>query len=258
MNVRREGKMLKPFLTDLHIHTVLSPCAEVEMIPPLIMHQAKRLGLSLIAVTDHNACHNVEAVMEAATGSGVHVLPGMELQSKEEVHLLCLFDQVESCQEWQQEVFQKLPPLSNKEDVFGAQFVVNGDGDWMRTEERLLSASVDMSIEEVVAKVRSLGGMVIPAHVDRPSFSILANLGFIPESIDVSGLEVTPRFIPSEGFKRWPELEAWCLIVSGDAHRLQEIQNRTLFKVAAPVIQEISLALRGEQGRRVLVDWPKE
>ena len=247
--------MLKPFLADLHIHTVLSGCAEVEMIPPLILKQAKRLGLSLIAVTDHNACHNVEAMIQAAQGTGIHVLPGMELQSREEVHILCLFDTVLQCQQWQETVFAKLPSLSNKEDIFGAQFVVDMTGEWVRTEERLLSASTDMGLEEVVSEVHSMGGMVIPAHVDRPSFSLLANLGFVPESLDVQALEVTSRFVPATGYPQWPQLEGWCLIVNGDAHRLQEIQNRTLFKIAAPLIEEIDLALKGEQGRKVVVEW---
>jgi len=249
--------MLKPFLADLHIHTVLSGCAEVEMIPPLILRQAQRMGLSLIAITDHNACHNVEAVMEAAVGTGIHVLPGMELQSKEEVHLLCLFDTVHQCQEWQEEVFQKLPSLANREEVFGGQYVVDATGEWTGTEERLLAASVDMALEEVISKVRNLGGMVIPAHVDRPSFSLLSNLGFIPDGLDVYGLEVTPRFIPGDGLEQWPQLKAWCLIVNGDAHRLHEIEHRTLLKISAPLIKEISLALQGLEGRKVTVEWPK-
>jgi hypothetical protein len=247
--------MLRPFLADLHIHTVLSGCAEVEMIPPLILKQAKRLGLSLIAITDHNACHNVEAMIQAAQGTGIHVLPGMELQSREEVHLLCLFDTVPQCQQWQETVLAKLPSLSNKEDILGGQFVVDVTGKWVRTEERLLATSTDMGLEEVVTEVHSLGGMVIPAHVDRPSFSLLANLGFVPESLDVQALEVTSRFVRATGYQQWPQLEAWCLIVNGDAHRLQEIQNRTLYKIAAPVIEEIRLALKGEQGRKVRVEW---
>jgi hypothetical protein len=107
---------LKLYKADLHIHTVLSGCAEIEMIPSLILWQAEKKGLNLIAITDHNACHNAEAVMEAAVGTNIHVFPGMELQSKEEVHLLCLFDTVESCKEWQKKVFQKLPYVTNKED----------------------------------------------------------------------------------------------------------------------------------------------
>jgi PHP family Zn ribbon phosphoesterase len=247
--------MLKPFFADLHIHTVLSGCAEVEMIPPLILRQAERLGLSLIAITDHNACHNVEAVIEAADGTGIHVLPGMELQSKEDVHLLCLFDTVSQCQQWQKEVFQRLPPLTNREEVFGAQYVVDSTGDLRWTEERLLAASVDMTLDEVISRVRRLGGMVLPAHVDRPSFSLLANLGFVPEGLDVDGLEVTARFVPDSGFQQWPQLKAWCLIVNGDAHRLQEIQHRTLLKISAPLVREISLAMQGREGRKVTVEW---
>ncbi|HUL19968.1 MAG TPA: PHP domain-containing protein [Thermodesulfobacteriota bacterium] len=248
--------MLKPFLADLHVHTVLSGCAEVEMIPPLILQQAKRLGLSLIAITDHNSCHNAEAVMEASVGTGVHVLPGMELQSKEEVHLLCLFDTIRQCQEWQEEVFQRLPARGNKEEIFGAQFVVNAAGEWVRTEERFLAGAADMGLEEAVARVHAMGGMVIPAHVDRPSFSLLSNLGWVPESLQVQALEVTPQFVPEIGFQKWPQLKAWCLVVNGDAHRLQEMQSRTLFKIDAPVVHEIHLALQGEQGRRVMVEWP--
>src|SRR4030042_2784855 len=157
--------MLRPFLAYLHIHTVLSGCAEVEMVPLLILKQAKRLGLNLIAITDHNACHNAEAMIQAAHGTGIHVLPGMELQSKEEVHLLCLFDTVPQCQQWQETVFAKLPSLSNKEDIFGAQFVVDVTGEWVRTEEHLLAASTDTGIAEGVRGGHAPGGVGFRAPV---------------------------------------------------------------------------------------------
>jgi len=226
------------------------------MIPSLILRQAEKKGLNLIAITDHNACHNAQAVMEAAVGTNIHVLPGMELQSREEVHLLCLFDSVESCRAWQEKVFQKLPPLVNKENLFGPQYVVNAAGDWLWTEERLLATSADLTVEEIVDQVASLGGVAIPAHVDRPSFSLLANLGLIPETLSNQALEVTPYFDRQRGFQQWPELEERCLIVNGDAHRLNEIQNRTLFKLAHPVINEMTMAFKGQQGRQVIVEWP--
>jgi predicted metal-dependent phosphoesterase TrpH len=248
--------MLKLFWADLHIHTVLSGCAEVEMIPPLILGQANRLGLNLIAVADHNACHNAEAVIRASEGTGIHVLPGVEFQSREEVHLLCLFDTVSQCRQWQEKIFQKLPPLVNKKGTFGTQFVVNPDGEWIRTEERFLAGACDIGLEEAVGEVSSLGGMAIPAHVDRPSFSLLSNLGLIPDSLGVHGLEVTPQFAPETGFQKWPQLKNWRLIVNGDAHRLNEIQKRTLFEMESPAVREMILALKGEQGRRVIVEWP--
>lgn len=247
--------MLRPILADLHIHTVLSACAEVEMIPPLIVRRALRLGLGLIAVTDHNACANAEAVIRAAEGTGLAVLPGMELQTREEVHLLCLFDAMEPCLAWQEEVWGLLPPLVNREEFFGPQYVVDADGEWVRTEKRLLAASADIAVEQAVARVHALGGLAIPAHVDRPAFSVLANLGMVPPNLGADALEVTARFRPETGFAQWPELRGWPLVVNGDAHRLGEMQNRTLFKLAAPTIAELSMAFRGVEGRRITVDW---
>jgi 3',5'-nucleoside bisphosphate phosphatase len=249
--------MLQPYWADLHVHTVLSPCAEVEMIPPLICRQARRLGLALLAVTDHNACHNAEAMIEAAAEAGIHVFPGMELQSREEVHLLCLFDTVGQCREWQQVVFDKLPRLVNREQIWGAQFIVDATGEWQGSEGRLLAVSADLGLEEVVRQVEAGQGIVIPAHVDRPSFSLLANLGWVPEDLAVPALEVTPRFVPEEGLRQWPQLASRTLIVGGDAHRLQELQRRTRFWIEAPRIEEIRLALRGQGGRAVAVDWPE-
>jgi predicted metal-dependent phosphoesterase TrpH len=116
---------------DLHIHTVLSPCAEVEMIPPLIVEHALDAGLDLIAITDHNASANAGAVMEAARKTGLKVLSGMELQTREEVHLLCLFDTLEQLTTWQSEVDRALPDLLNRAETLGEQFVVDAAGDFV-------------------------------------------------------------------------------------------------------------------------------
>jgi predicted metal-dependent phosphoesterase TrpH len=240
---------------DLHIHTVLSPCAEVEMIPPLIVERACQLGLGLIAITDHNASDNAAAVMEAARGSGLQVLPGMELQTREEVHLLCLFDSLEGCGEWQSYIRGKLPPLENREEFFGPQFVVDATGDLVRTEHQLLATSADVGLEEAIAGVHALGGLAIPAHVDRPSFSLLANLGFVPERLAADALEVSRHFRPPDGNGKWPQLRGWPLLVDGDAHRLQEIQGRVQLKIASPVLAELAMALKGFEGRQLRVNW---
>ena len=153
---------------DLHLHTVLSPCAEVEMIPPFIVRRALDLGLDLIAVTDHNATHNIEAVQRAAAGTSLIVWPGMEVQTREEVHLLCLFDNNAAAFAWQQRVDVALPPLLNDAEHFGAQFVVDESGEFIREHTPLLLTSTSFSIEEVVAEVNALGGLAIQigrAHV---------------------------------------------------------------------------------------------
>ena len=178
---------------DLHIHTVLSPCAEIEMIPPLIVRRAQELGLGIIAITDHNCAANVEAVIAAARGTGIVVLPGMEVQTREEVHMLCLFDTLEQSNAWQAQVTAALPDARNREAFFGAQYVVDDTGDYRYTEERLLATSTTMSVEQVVAGANALEGICLPAHIDRPSFSILSNLGFIPPALPISGVEVSPH-----------------------------------------------------------------
>jgi hypothetical protein len=240
-------------LADLHVHTVLSACAEVEMIPPLIVSRARELGLEIVAITDHNAALNVAAVIEAAAGSGITVLPGMEVQSREEVHLICLFDRLDQVLSWQDRVFEALPELENDASFFGAQFVVDASGAYLYTEERLLAVSAALSVEQIVAGVQALGGIALAAHVDRTSFSLIANLGFVPPGLALAGLELSrgadlPRFA-----RHVPEAVGWGSIVSGDAHRLEEMTARTMLKVAAPTVAEIEMALAGEGGRRVEV-----
>ena len=237
---------------DLHLHTVLSPCAEVEMIPPLIVAQARKLGLGCIAVTDHNSAENVQAMVEAGRAVDLVVLPGMEVQSREEVHLICLFDAVEQALVWQEQVYAHLPPLANRPDTFGAQFVVDAEGEFVRENERLLLVSVDQSVEDIVGEVRALGGLCMPAHVDRPSFSLIANLGFIPPGLNFEALELSHLMDPETARRRFPQLLGHTLIVSGDAHQLSEMQCRTMVKVRDLTMAELRLALSGREGRRVI------
>ncbi len=183
-------RLMPTIYADLHLHTVHSACAEVEMIPPLIVRRALELGLNLLAVTDHNAAANCAAVIAAAEGTGLVVLPGMEVQTAEEVHMLCLFETVEQALTWQGTVFDHLPDLRNDEDRFGGQYVVDRDGDYVRTEGRLLATSTDLSVEEAARRVLALGGLPIPAHIDRSMFSLFANLGFVPPGLPVPALEI--------------------------------------------------------------------
>jgi PHP family Zn ribbon phosphoesterase len=242
---------LGPSWVDLHVHTVVSPCAEVEMIPPLIIERARELGLGAIAITDHNTAENAAAVCKAAEGSGVTVFPGMEVQTREEAHIVCLFDTVAQALTWQEVVYDHLPPLPNREEVFGAQFVVDETGDFVRMNERLLLTSCRLSSEEVVARVRTLGGLPIAAHVDRPGYSLLASLGFIPPGLALAAVEITHRTTPDEMAARHPGLTEWPMVISGDAHRLNEMRASTLVTWRNPCVAELDLALRDVDGRRV-------
>lgn len=241
------------FLADLHIHTVLSACAEIEMLPEFIMERVQQLGLGLIAVTDHNSAENVAAMLATAEGTGVTILPGMEVQTREEVHLLCLFDTLEQVTLWQEEVYAHLPPLKNKEDVFGAQVVLSAEGD-LSYNERLLLTSTSFSVEEVVQRVHDLNGLCIPAHVDRPAYSIIANLGFVPPDLGIVGVEISHLVSLKEARTRFPQLEQYSLVAGSDAHRLKDMASRTTFKMAEANVVELALALAGEGGRTVWVD----
>jgi PHP family Zn ribbon phosphoesterase len=245
---------LRFILADLHIHTVLSACAEAEMLPEFILERAQQLGLRLLAATDHNSAENVAAMVATAEGTGITVFPGMEVQTREEVHLLCLFDTLEQVTLWQEEVYAHLPPLRNKDDVFGVQVVLDADGDAVGYNERLLLTSTSFSVEEVVQRVRDLNGLCIPAHVDRPAYSVIANLGFIPPDLEIAGVEISRLIGPREARARFPELERYSLIANSDAHRLQDMVSRSTLKMAETTVVELSLALAGEEGRGVWVD----
>jgi PHP family Zn ribbon phosphoesterase len=224
------------------------------MLPEFIIERVREMGLDLIAVTDHNSAENAAAMLAAAEGTGTAVLPGMEVQTREEVHLLCLFDTLEQVALWQEEVYAHLPPLKNREDVFGVQVVLNAEGDIVGENDRLLLTSTSLSVEEVVQRVHGLGGLCIPAHVDRPAYSMIANLGFIPPDLDIVGAEISHLVSAKEARARFPQLKNYSLVAGGDAHRLKEMKKRTTLKMAEATVAELTLALAGEGSRGVWVD----
>jgi 3',5'-nucleoside bisphosphate phosphatase len=240
---------VKAFRADLHVHTVLSPCAEIEMLPQLIVAEALRLGIDLIAITDHNATANIPAVQQAARGQGLAVLPGMELQTREEVHLLALFDELDQARAFQSIVDGALPAISNDPEHFGVQLVVDAGGEVVAQEERLLLTSADLSINQAVAEIHCLGGLAIPAHVDRRGFGLLEALGFVPPDLPVDALELSRRLTPTRARAAFPQLAGFPLIQDGDVHRLEEFLGSTCFEMEHRTTQEIRLALRNMDGR---------
>lgn len=246
--------MLRHFVADLHIHSVLSPCADYHMVPPLIIERAVRAGLDLVAVTDHNSGENAAALVKAAVNSGVAVLPGMEVESREGVHIVTLFDDVEALEHWQGVVYSALPQKENVEKLLGVQLVVDSNGDLIRVNKRLLLTAVDLSLEEIVATANDLGGLCAPAHVDRPAYGLLSVLGLLPTDVDLPALEISPHVTPSEAIRQFPGLAGCTLIRSSDAHSLEDIGKvATSFLIARPTVAELTLACRGRRGRRVII-----
>ena len=245
---------MKQFRADLHVHTVLSPCAEVEMIPPLIVQRALEKEINLIAITDHNASANVRAVQKAAEGTSLTVLPGMEVQSREDVHLLTLFESPETLDAWQTQVDRALPNLPNNSDYFGEQFIVDETGDFLRGEPRLLLTSTSFSIDEIFQRVRELGGMVIPAHVERTSYGLFPSLGLISDEWQLPALEISSNTTAEKAAVKFPALLKYPLIQSGDVHRLDEFLGTTVFTLATPTVMEIGMAFHNIDGRKVCIE----
>ena len=244
---------MKQFRADLHVHTVLSPCAEVEMIPPLLVQKALEKNIDLIAITDHNTSANVRAVQKAAQGTGLTVLPGMEVQSREDVHLLALFENVETLEKWQMEVDKALPNLPNNIDYFGEQFVVDETGEFIRSEPRLLITSISFSIDEIFERVHALGGLVIPAHVERTSYGLFPSLGLILDEWQVPALEISRRTTPEKIAVTFPATRKYPLIQSGDVHRLDDFLGTTNFTLNSPTLVEMRMAFKNIDGRRVCI-----
>lgn len=223
------------------------------MIPPLIVERALELGIDLIAITDHNASANVSAVQKAAEGTGLTVLPGMEVQTREDVHLLCLFASLADLEVWQHEIDLSLPDELNPADYLGEQFVVDENGDYIRTETRLLLTSSKFSIEEVIERVNQLGGLVIPAHVNRTAYGLFPTLGFLAAWWNFPALEISRHITPEALNNQFPSSRDHPLIQSGDVHRLDEFVGTTYFEIETRSLDEIRLALLGEHGRKVWI-----
>ena len=226
------------------------------MIPPLIVQEALERGIPLIAITDHNSTANIAAVQKAAHGTGLTVLPGMEFQTREEVHVLCLFDTLEQALALQNYVDAHLPPLQNRPDYFGEQFVVDETGDFIRREDRLLLSSVDASFTQAFEKVAELGGLFIPAHVNRQGFGLLANLGLVPTDVSVEALEVSRHINPTDARHKFPQILGYPLIQNGDVHELESFLGSTRYTLESETIAEIRLAIHQSNGRSFVVSTP--
>lgn len=220
------------------------------MSPVAIARQARALGLDILGITDHNAAENVPAALEAARRYGLHVLPGMEVTSAEEVHLLALFDAAGPVLALQEEVYRHLPG-ENDEDTFGMQVIANADDEVLGFNPHLLIGATTLGLEEIVQAVHDLGGLAVAAHIDRDSFSLISQLGFIPDDLDLDALEISFRMSFEQAMDTYaPGLP---LLQSSDAHREEEIGRcRTVFEVEDVSIDEMRKALRGEDGRGIV------
>jgi len=205
---------------DLHIHSALSPCADDDMTPNNIVNMAKLIGLDAIAVTDHNCGDNLLAVEKVARDVGMVFVPGMELSTLEEVHLLAYFPDAEKAAAFGEMIYGALPDIENNEGFFGHQYVMDENDEITGSKSKLLISSLPYSLAECCDMVRSNGGAAVPAHINKEANSVLANLGFIPPDIDFPVIEVWKGSpMPADMLK----LKA---LYNSDAHNLAQISER--------------------------------
>lgn len=240
---------LHTYTADLHLHTILSPCADREMVPEPVFARARQAGVDVLAITDHNSTRNLPAFLRNCP-PGLWVIPGMEVQTKEEIHLVCLFPELEAAMEWGRIVRNLLPPVPRINTHVGPQIILDENGKPCDEEELLLLNSIPLSLAETVAQVRGLNGVVYPAHIDRPAFSILSQIGFLPTDPAFSILEISPRAPLAKMQQQYPEHN---LIRSSDAHYLNQIGAKSsLLKMAGLDWEEFLLALNRQAQRGVI------
>ncbi len=244
--------MLKVFNCDLHIHTCLSPCAELDMHPRKIVTQAIQKRLDMIAICDHNASANVPYVAAAAAGKDLIILPGMEITTREEVHLLALFESIENLVKLQTVIDEHLFG-ENDEERFGVQAIVNEQGEVEGINQQLLIGATDLSIDMIVEHIHELRGLAVPAHIDRESFSVLGQLGFIDDRSGFDALEISRHTGIQKGRIQYPQYSRYPFLTSSDAHFTDDIGTSvTSIVMETPCFSELRQALLGQNGRRVL------
>ncbi len=242
--------MLRPFKADLHIHTCLSPCTELDMSPKRILKAAKKKKIDIIGICDHNSSENSLAIMNAAKKMNINVFPGMEVTSQEEVHVLALFDEIENALKLQEHVYDKLPG-ENDEEAFGMQVIVNEKEEVLGFNNKLLIGATTIPLEKIIKIIHSLDGIAIASHIDRESFSIIGQLGFIPDNLELDALEISPAITSEEAKKRYSK--DYPITCSSDAHYPDDIgKSFTSFLLKDGTVAEIKKALKNEDGRKLI------
>ena len=210
---------------DLHLHSCLSPCGDMDMTPNNIVNMAKLLGLDVIALTDHNTSRNCEAAMAVGREIGLLVIPGMELTTSEDIHAVCLFPDLEKALAWSDYVDAHRIKIKNRADIYGEQIIMNELDEPIEEIGHLLLPATEISIMNAYAKVKEFDGICYPAHIDRDSLSILSALGEIDESCGFKTAELAELSKLDGLKKRHPILDTLHIITCSDAHYLENMRG---------------------------------
>ena len=233
---------------DLHIHSALSPCGDEFMTPGNIVGMAVVNGLDALAITDHNSSYNVPAALKIAEEYGIVLVPGMELETSEEIHVVCLFPAYADLETFQKEVCASYSPRENIIDIFGNQRIYNSDDEIEGEWKPMLLEPTGISVDRVFSLAEQCGGIAYPAHVDRDSYSVLSSFGMLPYDYPHGFVEISCQCEEKKLLERYPELEHYKLMRASDAHYHENIQEEgALVRVAEKSPEGIIQALKNSR-----------
>ena len=219
------------------------------MTPPAIVEAAVREGLDMLAICDHNAASNAAAVQEAAQSAAVTVIAGMEVTTEEEVHLLGLFPNADAACAAADDVRATLPPWTARARRFGRQLLMDARGNVVGRDRKLLSTASGLELHEAVDVIKRHGGLAIASHVDRPSFSVMSQLGLFPTDAAFDAIEISTAGLENGRDAEFAPL-GLPMVTSSDSHFLSEIgASRTFVNMEMAGFCELALALQGTGGR---------
>lgn len=240
------------YRADLHIHTCLSPCGSLDMSPTVIVETALARGLDIIAITDHNSTLQCREIQALGAEAGLTVFAGAEVCTREEAHCLALFGTEDSRAAFQEYLDRYLPPVPNDPGRFGDQVWVNRNDEIMGEAPYLLISALDRNVNQVAAFVKRLGGLFIAAHVERPSFSLISQLGFIDPSLPLDAIEYTDasRFARLQSGQKY--LSNYTSYPASDAHYPEQIgRNPCLVQASEPLFDNLKMACSKSRGHAI-------
>lgn len=221
---------MRELLLDLHIHSVLSPCADILMTPGNIIKKAIEKGIDIISITDHNSIKNVKSAQEIAADKNILIVPGIEVQSKEDIHILSYFENLEELNSYYEIIYDGLSNIKNDEEKFGNQIIVDKNDQFVGQEEKLLMNSTNYSLNELVTLTNKFNGIAVPSHVDR-SFGLIKNLGFIPEELNIEYIELNFNRTLTQYYNQYPYLKNFQLLNNSDSHYLNQLDPKMKLKL---------------------------
>lgn len=245
---------MQQYRADLHIHTLLSPCGDLEMSPVNIVERAAQLSIQILGITDHNSTKHGPLIQKLAAEKNIFVICGAEVTTKEETHCLAFFETLGQLQEFQQYLDAHLPDIKNDPKYFGEQIVVDEDEMIVEEIEKLLISALTQSIDQIERKVHELNGLFIPAHIDKPKYSLVSQLGFVPPDLKADAFEISRHTTVEAILKKFPYLSKATFIRSSDAHHPDQMGTGFVFLEMEEIsFNEIKMAIRNEKGRKAII-----